>query len=205
MRKLKLELTAILTALSLATTLTGCAGNDYSVNKDYKADPIELDFTVDTFDPVYLEGFMYPYYYNMVDFTTEPETKNIVTETDFMGRYYPYSYALYEGDDAAQEFYRRVIDAVYSMEETIDCTDLNLSADTANTIFRQIVLEIPEFYYLDSTYNYKLTNNYTVSTVTLTYNLTREEVSAYNAVLYDVTQSVKSAVPRSISRYDLYV
>lgn len=65
MYKLKLELTAILTALSLATTLTGCAGNDYSVNKDYKADPIELDLAVDTFDPVYLEGFMYPYYYNI--------------------------------------------------------------------------------------------------------------------------------------------
>lgn len=103
------KLVGVLLALSLSVSLAGCTeSSNYSVNKNYKADPIDLDLTVDTFDPVYLEGFMYPYYHNMVDFTTEPETKNIVTETDFMGRYYPYSYALYAGDEAAQEFYRRV-------------------------------------------------------------------------------------------------
>lgn len=105
----KRKLTGVLIAVSLSVSLSGCAGNNnYSVDKNYKAEPIDLQLNVDTFDPVYLEGFLYPYYHNMVDFTTEPETKSIVTETDFMGRYYPYSYALYAGDEAAQEFYRRV-------------------------------------------------------------------------------------------------
>lgn len=198
----------VLTITVVATLFGGCDNfvESNTATKDLQASVEDWQPIGNEYDaPKYLDGFHYPKVRNLVAASSEVGTVNCVQEMDELGRYYPYSFSLYEEGSNEREFYRRLFSAVYSMTSDMYIQDLSLDSDTVNNIFKQVVLEVPEFYYLDTTFKYDLTPNYAVSHIHLNYTLSEEEVTSYNSELFNITQSVKSVLPSNISRYDLYV
>jgi hypothetical protein len=151
------------TAILLSTLILTSCGSSTSSTPTINAD--KTDFVADDSfgiyeeeaTEIYLDDYIYPYYYHLVSTNDELPTPNAVQDKDEHGKFYPYSYSLCTEEQ--KPFYQRLITAIYNMEPSFDCSGYNMTADDVNTIFKRVLMEMPEFYYLGSSFKYELDDN----------------------------------------------
>lgn len=179
--------TAVFLALILLLlTFSGCKGSP-EVNKANR-----------------VQGYVYPYAYSLVNKADEQDIKYFFTpERDSSGAYYPFSYYSYSGD--MQEAYRRITTALYSFNNEVILSDIKVVPEDMVGLFRIILEDNPDFYYVETSLNYDITDDYFVKYLTLTYTLTKEEVKTNTDKLNALVASIKSDLPDDISLYDTYL